>query len=179
MGIRYCTIVICPNILEVLEQEEKEVLLHHELSHIKRRDNLIGWLAMILRDFMFFNPFAYIAYYLIRTEQDSGSDKLVVSYSRKPAKNIAKNFLNAVKKLSGLDSPGRVPDTASGFATMTGRFLAQLRLRNRVRSIIRNEGKRIRMRVFPRIIMYILFFVVLILQIMIVIDIGQYDLYLR
>jgi bla regulator protein BlaR1 len=163
----------------VLEQEEKEVLLHHELSHIKRRDNLIGWIAMVLRDFMFFNPFAYIAYYLIRAEQDSGSDKLVVSHSQKPAKEIAKDLLNAVKKLGDLDGTRPVPDGVSGFVNAAGRFFAHFRLRNRIRSIVANDGKRIRMRVFPRILMYILFVLVLVFQILIVIDIGQYHLYLR
>jgi beta-lactamase regulating signal transducer with metallopeptidase domain len=179
VGIRYCTIVIYPNILEVLEQEEKEVLLHHELSHIKRRDNLIGWIAMILRDFMFFNPFAYIAYYLIRAEQDSGSDKLVVSHSQRPAKEIAKNLLNAIKKLDDFGGSGPIPEGASGFVNAPGRFFAHFRLKNRVRSIMANDGKRIRMRLFPRILMYILFVLVLVFQILIVIDIGQYHLYLR
>jgi Zn-dependent protease with chaperone function len=179
VGIRYCTIVIYPNILEVLKQEEKEILLHHELSHIKRRDNLIGWIAMILRDFMFFNPFAYIAYYLIRVEQDSGSDKLMISHSQKPGKEIAIILLNAVKKLGELGGKRPEPDGASGFVGIAGRFFAHFRLRNRVRSIVANDGKRIRMRVFPRIMVYILFFLVLVLQILIVIDIGQYNLYLR
>jgi len=89
VGVKYCTIVLYPNLLEILDFNEKEVMLHHELSHIKRRDNLIGWIAMILRDIMFFNPFAYIAYMLIRTEQDSGSDKIVVKYSIRPVKEIA------------------------------------------------------------------------------------------
>ena len=171
--------MLYPNILEILDQEEKKVLLHHELSHIKRRDNLIGWIAMILRDLMFFNPFAYIAYYLIRAEQDSGSDKLVVSHSQKPAREIARDFLNAVRKLGDLDNQEPVPDGASGFVNAAGRFMAHFRLRNRVRSIIRNDGKRIRMRVFPRIMMYLLFFMILVLQMMIVVDLGQYHLYLR
>jgi len=179
VGIRYCTIVIYPNILEVLEQEEKEVLLHHELSHIKRRDNLISWIAMILRDFMFYNPFAYISYYLIRAEQDSGSDKLVVSHSQKPGKEIAKNLLNAIKKLGELGGTRGVPEGASGFVNAAGRFFAHFRLKNRIRSIIRNDGKRIGMRVFPRIMMYILFLLMMVLQFLITIDIGQYHLYLR
>jgi beta-lactamase regulating signal transducer with metallopeptidase domain len=179
VGIRHCTIVIYPNILEVLEQEEKEFLLHHELSHIKRRDNLISWIAMILRDFMFFNPFAYIAYYLIRSEQDSGSDKLVALHSRKPAREIAKALLNAVKKLGDMGVSRPVPDGASGFVNTTSRFFAHFRLRNRIRSIIRNDYMEIRMRVFPRILMYLLFLLILIMQMLIVIDFGQYHIYLR
>jgi beta-lactamase regulating signal transducer with metallopeptidase domain len=179
VGIRDCTIVIYPNILEVLEREEKEVLLHHELSHIKRKDNLIGWIAMVIRDFMFFNPFAYMAYYLIRAEQDSGSDKLMVSHSPRPARELAKNILNAVKKLGELGDPMPLPGAVSGFVNTAGCFFAHFRLRNRVISIIRNGDRRIRMRVFPRIMMYILFALILVIQVMVVIDAGGFYIYLR
>ncbi len=35
-------------------------------------------MALILRDLNFFNPFAYIGYYLIRSEQEKACDKLVI-----------------------------------------------------------------------------------------------------
>ena len=62
IGIKKSTLVLSPNLLERLSSNEKETLIQHELSHIKRKDNLIGWAALVLRDFLFFNPFAYIAY---------------------------------------------------------------------------------------------------------------------
>jgi beta-lactamase regulating signal transducer with metallopeptidase domain len=179
VGIRYCTIVIYPNILEVLEHEEKEVILHHELSHIKRKDNLIGWIAMVMRDFMFFNPFAYMAYYLIRAEQDSGSDKLMVSHSSRPARELAKNILNAVRKLGEIGDAVPLPGALSGFVNTAGRFFAHFRLGNRIRSVIRNGDRRIRMRLFPRIMMYVLFTLILVIQVMVVIDAGQFYIYLR
>jgi len=179
VGIRYCTIVIYPSILEILELEEKEILLHHELSHIKRKDNLIGWVAMILRDLMFFNPFAYIAYNLIRSEQDRGSDKLVVFHSDRQPKEIARNLLNAVKKLGELGTYRNAPGIASDFFSGAGRFMAHLRLKIRIRTILENDGKRITMGTFPRIMMFIIFFVILVFQVLVVINLGQYQLYLR
>jgi beta-lactamase regulating signal transducer with metallopeptidase domain len=178
-GIKRCTIVLCPNLLEILEHNEKEVLLHHELSHIKGKDNLISWVAMILRDLMFFNPFAYIAYLLIRSEQDSGSDKIMVKYSTRPVKEIARDLLNTVIKLgsSGPAKPAAGP--VSAFAFAPNRLFAQYRLKNRIRSVLRNDCRKIRMRIFPRIMMYVLFFIILILQIMLIINIGNYQLYLR
>ena len=115
----------------------------------------------------------------IRAEQDSGSDKLVVSHSPKPAREIAKNLLNAIRKLGELGESRPVPGGASAFTNAAGRFFAHFRLRNRVRSIMANDGKRIRMRLFPRIMMYILFVLVLVFQLLIVIDIGKHHLYLR
>ncbi len=179
VGIKYCTIVLCPNLLEILEHNEKEVLLHHELSHIKRRDNLIGWVAMILRDMMFFNPFAYIAYLLIRVEQDYGSDKIVVKHSTRPVKEIARDLLNAIRKLSSFGPAKSATGPVSAFTFITGRFFAQHRLKNRIRSILKNDPLRIKMRIFPRIMMCMLFFIVLILQTVLIIDIGNHYLYLR
>ncbi|GAG71840.1 unnamed protein product, partial [marine sediment metagenome] len=62
------------------------------------------WAALILRDLLFFNPFAYIAYYLIKTEQEKDSDKLVVKYSGKPSKEISKNILNVILKIRSIST---------------------------------------------------------------------------
>jgi Zn-dependent protease with chaperone function len=80
VGVKRFILVLSPMLLDKLEHGEKDALIKHELSHIKRRDGLIGWIALILRDLNFFNPFAYITYYLIRSEQERACDKLVLKY---------------------------------------------------------------------------------------------------
>ncbi|GAI38615.1 unnamed protein product, partial [marine sediment metagenome] len=104
IGIKNFALVLSPKLIDVLNTGEKEVLIQHELSHIKRNDNLIGWIALILRDLLFFNPFSYIAYSLIKSEQEKDSDKLVVKYSGKPVKKIAKNILNATLKIKSIST---------------------------------------------------------------------------
>ena len=84
-----------------------------------------------------------------------------------------------LKKLGEMGGPAPLPGAVSGFVNTAGCFFAHFRLRNRVRSIIRNGDKRIRMRLFPRIMMYMLFFFMLLIQVMVVIDAGQFYIYLR
>ena len=134
---------------------------------------------MILRDLLFFNPFAYMAYFLIRTEQDSGSDKIVVKNSERPVKEIARSLLNAVSKLKSI-SPGKpVTDPAQAFSFAPYLFFAHQRLKNRVRSILRTNPDKIRMRVFPRIMMVFLFLILLVFQLIFFIDTGDFHLFLR
>ncbi|HDQ88709.1 MAG TPA: hypothetical protein ENN92_01005, partial [candidate division WWE3 bacterium] len=89
--------------------------MQHELSHIKRGDNFTGWIAMLLRDLLFFNPFAHIAYYLIRTEQERDSDRLVVRYSGKPKKEILRGMLNIILKIKSISCSKDVPEAAHTF----------------------------------------------------------------
>ena len=179
VGVKNVTMVICPSLFEVLEHPEKETIIHHELSHIKRKDNLISWIAMMLRDILFFNPFAYIAYFLIRTEQDSGSDKVMIKYSGRSVKEIAKSLLSAIMKLKSTGSYDAITVPAQSLSFSPGRFFSQHRLKNRIRLIVRTDRNRIRMRVFPRIMMIILFLLILILQIFFVINMNGYSIYLR
>jgi len=179
VGVKNVTMVICPSFFEILEHPEKETIIHHELSHIKRKDNLISWIAMMLRDILFFNPFAYITYFLIRAEQDSGSDKVMIKYSGRPVNEIAKSLLSAIMKLKSTGSGSAITGPAQALSFGPGRFFSQHRLKNRIRSILRTDQNRIRMRVFPRIMMFVLFFLILILQIFSIININDYIIYLR
>ncbi len=179
VGTRKVTLVIFPNLFEMLDQPEKETVIHHELSHVKRKDNLISWIAMILRDLLFFNPFAYIAYFLIRAEQDSGSDKVMVKYSGRPKKEIAKSLLSAIMKLKSTGSGDPVTGPAQALIFSPVKFFSQYRLKNRIRSILRTDQDRISMRVFPRIMMFVLFFLILTLQIFVLITTDNFHMYLR
>lgn len=131
VGIKKSTLVFSPNLLEKLGTNEKETLIQHELSHIKRKDNLIGWAALILRDLLFFNPFAYVAYYLIKTEQEKDSDKLVVRYSDKPKKEIAKNILNTILKIRSITTSKLTPLPAQSFKFTPLSLFSQMRLKRK------------------------------------------------
>ena len=94
-------------------------------------------------------------------------------------RNIGRIFRNAIKKLGEMDAARSIPEGASGFVNNASHFFAHFKLKNRVRSILKNDSRKMNMRIFPRILMYILFVLVLVFQILIVIDVGQYHLYLR
>jgi len=165
--------------MEKLKQNEKETLIQHELSHIKRKDNLISWVALILRDLLFFNPFAYIAYYLIKTEQEKDSDKLVVKYTGKPVKEIAKNILNAVLKIKSISTSKIISEPAQSFTFLPLGSFSHFRFRNRINSILKTNPEKIYSRIFPKILMYILFLTLLIIQLMFIIKINNFYIFLR
>jgi len=179
VGIKKATLVLSPSLLEKLDTNEKETLIQHELSHIKRNDNLIGWAALILRDLLFFNPFAYIAYYLIKTEQEKDSDKLIVKYSGKPVKEISKNILNIILKIRSISPPKYASEPVQSFRFLPLSLFSQIRLKNRINSILKTNPDKIYSRIFPKILMYILFLAILIIQIMFTIKINNFYIFLR
>jgi beta-lactamase regulating signal transducer with metallopeptidase domain len=103
VGIKKPIIVISPVLLDILTNEEKEILLNHELAHIQRHDNLISWLSLIFKDLLFFNPFAYIAYHLIKFEQEKGCDNLILKFSGKSPKIIAASVLSIILKIKTIN----------------------------------------------------------------------------
>ena len=179
IGIKKHTIVLSSNLIEKLNYNEKETLIHHELSHIKRKDNLIGWIALILRDFLFFNPFAYIAYYLIKTEQERDSDKLVVRYSDKPKKEVALNILNIILKIKSISTSKPVLQSTQSFQNKPRSLLSQMRLKNRINSILRTATPKIYSRIFPKVLMCALFLALLMIQLYVVIKINNFYIFLR
>jgi beta-lactamase regulating signal transducer with metallopeptidase domain len=179
VGLRRFTLVLSPKLYDRLGDSEKETLIQHELCHIKRKDNLIGWIALIIKDLNFFNPFAYVAYYLIRSEQERACDQLVVKYSEKTAENIAEDILNSIIKLKlSLDTASRLIPVASSTFSI-GRIFGQRRLENRINSITSTNPDRIYSKIFPKILMFILFILLLLIQIVFTFKIGNVITVLR
>jgi len=179
VGVKKFILVLSPRLLDDLDSKEKDVLIKHELSHIKRRDGLIGWIALILRDLNFFNPFAYIAYYLIRSEQERACDKLVLKYSETSPMETAKNILNSILKLKKMSSSPRhlLPIGSKPFSPIG--FISYKRLYHRVTAIAKTNTNRMSMRVFPKILIYILFIILLMVQLVYTIKIGDIVIFLR
>ncbi len=179
IGVRRFTLVLSPRLLDNLDQSEKDILIRHELSHIKRKDNLLGWIALILRDLNFFNPFGFIAYFLIRSEQEKACDKLVVKYTDRPPVEIAKIILNSLLKLKKLIKSSKQLTPLESSAFSPARVFSQRRLENRVSSIIGINSDKIHMRIFPKILMYFLFISLLFIQIVIAIKWNDFIILLR
>jgi hypothetical protein len=91
----------------------------------------------------------------------------------------AKNILSSILKLREmLSSPKRtLPIGGSPFSPIG--FISYKRLDHRVTAISKTNIKRISMRVFPKILMYILFFILLMIQIIYTVKIGELIIFLR
>jgi beta-lactamase regulating signal transducer with metallopeptidase domain len=174
IGIKKSIIVLSPKLLDTLSGSEKEVLIAHEIAHIKRKDNLISWISLILKDMLFFNPFSHIAYYMIRMEQEKGCDKIILEHSSLAPKEIARNTITLILKIKNLNSsPGRTPaaDLASNY-----NLLKQINYRimdNRIKNILDIKNKKINMNRFLKVVFFLLFLFLLAAQLLIVIKISD------
>ena len=173
VGIRNHILVLSPYLFDLLTTSERSTLIQHELSHIKRHDNLIGWIAIIFRDLLFFNPFAHIAYLLIRSEQEKDSDKLMVKYSGEPVKELAKNVVNTVSKIKALPPSGFTIRPMQNFNIFSPKAINYWRLNNRIKSILKTDPSRIYSRIFPKILMIFLFLILFFIQIVLIIKIDE------
>ncbi len=179
IGIKKQNIVIPNKLLNELDFCEKEILIHHELCHIKRRDNLIGWIAIIFRDMLFFNPFAYIAYALIRTEQEKSCDKIVFKHSGYSQKKMAELVINLIIKVN-TNNRERNKDTQNyvNFFTPFKKINYYL-IYFRIQSILKTDPNKISVNKFMRVFLYLLFFFILFFQIVLFFKINDTFIFLR
>ncbi|MCG2789261.1 MAG: hypothetical protein L6405_04845 [Actinomycetia bacterium] len=181
IGIKQNTLVLPPVLIENISFSEKETLIQHELSHAKRKDNLIGWVALILKDLLFFNPFAYITYLIIKTEQEKACDKLLLEFSGKPSKEIATNILNLILKIKILKNPNRLHyayiNKGYNFAPM--QMLSNIIINIRVNLLISTKIEKIHMKRIIKILMIFLFIILLLVQVVFVIRINNIFIFLR
>ncbi|MGM0366008.1 MAG: M56 family metallopeptidase [Actinomycetota bacterium] len=179
VGIRKITLVLSPALIDYLNEGERETIIAHELSHIRRHDNLIGWIALILRDMLFLNPFAHIAYVMIKGEQEKGSDKLVLKYSGKDSKQVARETLNSIKKMKTALQEKALQAPAGGYLFSPGIMWNMSRLRNRVHSIIKTNPNKIYAGVFTRVVLLVVWAIALMLQMLIIINFNGRTIFLR
>jgi beta-lactamase regulating signal transducer with metallopeptidase domain len=180
IGIKKPYIVLPIPLAVVLSKQEKEILILHELAHIKRNDNIISWAALILRDLLFFNPIAYITYFLIKHEQEKASDKLVLFCIKKDNRELAKNILNIFLKIKKNDyEDGKSIFNYQVSSFITSKFIDSKLLEFRVRSILETKKNKIYLNKLNRVIMVIFFIITLLIQIVIIIKFNNFYIFLR
>lgn len=108
IGFRRPVIVISPEIIEGLTSKQLMMVFAHELSHIKRRDYISHWVALIIRDIQFFNPFVHISYNWLSIEKEKACDELSLEKVELESKYLAKAILS-VCRLND-NKPPRLPD---------------------------------------------------------------------
>jgi beta-lactamase regulating signal transducer with metallopeptidase domain len=181
IGLRQNTLVLPPVLMDNISFSEKETLIQHELSHAKRKDNLIGWVALILKDLLFFNPFAYITYLIIKTEQEKACDKLLLEFSGKSSKEIAANILNLILNIKNLKDSNRTHlqsiNKGSNFAPI--RILNNITINSRINLLVNTKIEKIHMKKITKILMFFLFIILLLAQVVLVIRINNIFIFLR
>ncbi|MDA8235262.1 MAG: M56 family metallopeptidase [Clostridia bacterium] len=83
-GYRKPVIVLSQGLIDNLDDEELEAVLAHELAHIIRKDAILNWIAVFLRDLMFFAPVTYWVYNYFADENEKASDDITLQLTDKP-----------------------------------------------------------------------------------------------
>jgi beta-lactamase regulating signal transducer with metallopeptidase domain len=108
-GMRRPTMLLSTWMMEHLDQQELEAVLMHELIHVRRRDYLLNWIALLLRDAFFYLPTSRIAYRQLHDEKELASDDLVAQATKRPlalASALTKVWLSLVD-----DAPSQLVQT--------------------------------------------------------------------
>jgi len=108
-GIRRPRMLLSTWMIDHLDRQELEAVLMHELVHVRRRDYLLNWVALLLRDAFFYLPTSRIAYRQLHREKELASDDLVAQATKRPlalASALTKVWLSRVD-----DSPSKIVQT--------------------------------------------------------------------
>ncbi len=93
-------VILIPARYEGWTDDQRASVLLHELSHIKRGDFLVMMFVRLSLSVFWFNPLAWIAYRMMRKEQEKACDELVLRTGVKPSTYAANLLL--FKRTSGL-----------------------------------------------------------------------------
>ena len=91
-------------------RDELRHVFLHELAHIKRRDVLAAWFALVLQAIHWFNPFVWLAFHRLRADRELACDAMALSYA-KPGENESYG-LTIVKLLEGFGRSVWAPSLA-------------------------------------------------------------------
>lgn len=83
-GLFRPVILLSRGLARVLDDEELEAVLAHELTHVRGRDSVYDLLAKLGRDIMFFNPIVHIAYRAYVVSKEEAADDGAVELTHNP-----------------------------------------------------------------------------------------------
>ncbi len=109
------SIVISDALAVLLEQDEMEAVLAHELAHVKAHDSNISILFSVYRKVLFFDPVLRAIEARFHREREFAADEVSAFFTRKPL-----SLASALLKISqhqgvGLRSPAAVPVVGLGW----------------------------------------------------------------
>lgn len=116
LGIREPILLLDAVALELLDDEEFEGVVAHELAHIARRDNLVAWAVALVRDVVCFIPGAGWAVRALHREREAAADQAAVVVTGRPAA-LASGLLSVVEHTA---SRRRLPVGCAALAPATG-----------------------------------------------------------
>jgi Zn-dependent protease with chaperone function len=116
------TLVLSRWMVRTLDEQELETVLAHELAHHARRDPLLTWWALLLRDAFCYLPTSRLAYQQLRDAQELSCDDLATQVTGQPmelASALTKVWLHSLGDKRGQEA---VPALIGTGAQMEGRI---------------------------------------------------------
>ncbi|HOB73865.1 MAG TPA: M56 family metallopeptidase [Phycisphaerae bacterium] len=84
IGILRPIILLPPAALAGWSPEQLEMVLLHELAHVRRWDNLVNLFQRIVESILFFHPVVWLVSEWVRAEREHCCDQVVLAYTRQP-----------------------------------------------------------------------------------------------
>ncbi len=132
VGIVRPVILLPPAALTGWSPDEVEMVLLHELAHVRRWDNFVNLLQRIVESLLFFHPAVWWASAWVRRERETCCDAIVVAHTNEPHA-YAEMLIEFASRLGDPSEPGRPRPRLS--TTLTSAMAAGP-LRWRVRRIL-------------------------------------------
>ncbi len=119
MGGRY-VVVVPEELLMPNRGEDLQLVLAHELAHVKRRDLDWNWLHTIVKALFFFNPLICVAGRELRIAQEMACDEMAVRATGTRTARYGKTLLTMIKPSHGV---GPMWEVASASASASARVM--------------------------------------------------------
>lgn len=113
-GLFKPVLVLNSSLAAMLDQDELEAVIAHELAHVRRKDTLKGWLVSLSRDIVFFNPLSSFLLNRLFLENERLCDTEAIRLTGSSRRNYAAVLIR-VWRLA-LEQPSRKPGLTSAFA---------------------------------------------------------------
>jgi beta-lactamase regulating signal transducer with metallopeptidase domain len=129
IGILRPAILLPPALLSGLTPRQIEMVLLHELAHVRRWDNLVNLFQRVVESLLFFHPSVWVLSARIRREREHACDDLVLRHARCGDDEYVQTLLlvaQSARPASIDPAPWASAAMARGdFASRVGRLLAK------------------------------------------------------
>lgn len=115
-GVRRPIIVVDLGFVRMLDAQEVEGLLAHEIAHVARRDALLSLLVGVVSDLTFFLPTVHLVRRWLTKEREESADEWASQHTRRPAalaSGILKVWERALPRVPALQVCGAVPASSA------------------------------------------------------------------
>ncbi|KAF0195179.1 MAG: peptidase M56 BlaR1 [Bacillota bacterium] len=100
-GYKSPRLVVTSGLLDLLDKEELEGVIAHELAHVTSRDNYLNW-VFVFRELTFFSPFAQAAFNAFSQAREEAADIMGTIGSAERSLALASALIKVAKRAQEL-----------------------------------------------------------------------------